>query len=262
MDFGERVIFSAERLYDSSRAPDSTNALGMPECFKIAYQAERKSYVVDNYLNPRILTEEWYEQKLKRELSQNDDFFYTVVKEVGAIEIETNIMLCGFEIDTVPDVFTPEIYIITSPGVLNSYSSEAIAATGIGEETAFDRLFSLGTDPSDNIGKVLYDSYAAKEAAADFRPDIGHEWDAMILVAGKPAFEVKEDIRELIEDLYAAHPRSPFNPPKKSLPENWEDRLNAFSTLVLGRYETMDAIRTLNRGRERGRRKRRTYTRY
>jgi hypothetical protein len=253
MDFGERVVFAAERLYDSSHASDSPNVIAMPECVKIAFQAERKSCVIDTVLKPKMLTEEWYEQKLKSTNSENDDFFISIVHEVNSIDINTSIMLCGFERDTVaPEVLTPEIYIIVNPGILNSTSPEriAVAATGIGQETALEILFALGTTPSDDIEKVLYDAYAAKEAAADFKPDVGHEWDAMILVAGKPAWKISEDILALIKDLYDSHPRSPFDTPKKP-PENWRDRLSEFSKLVLGRHETMGAIRHLNRGRER-----------
>jgi hypothetical protein len=122
---------------------------------------------------------------------------------------------------------------------------------GIGQETALSRLFALETGPFDSIEKGLYDAYDAKEACAEFVPDVGREWDAMILVEGKPPAEVPKNIREIIEALYKAHPRSPFLKPDSAEPEGWQATLADFSSWVLTRMEgPMNALGRPNRGRD------------
>jgi hypothetical protein len=139
---------------------------------------------------------------------------------------ESAILLCGFQDDN------PEIYILSDPGKLNSALPEGFGVVGSGEDTAKSRLFTLETNPRDSLVKVLYDAYDAKEACAEHLPDVGHEWDAMILVAGKMPTEVPDEIKELIETLYKAHQRSPFDT-KRPSPKDWRKRLEIYTETVL-----------------------------
>jgi hypothetical protein len=210
----------------------------MPECTKRAYQTCRKIDAVDRILIPRLLNEEWYTEKINGVISKNDDFFMQISKEMTEFFTESSLLLCGFENDV------PEIYIISDPGVLNSASPEGFGVVGIGEDTAKNRLFTLGTDPGNSLGSVLYDAYDAKESCAEALPDVGHEWNAVILVQNKQALPVPDNIVDLIERLYKNHPRSPFDPRSRP-PRDWRQQLNAWSDDVLRRGELTAPVRQL-----------------
>jgi hypothetical protein len=249
IDFGEVVIFDAERRYCAARNPERSfeemNEAArravrgeppaplptLPECAKAAYQAARRNYAVDKILKPRMLTEDWYDEKVKGPISKDDDFFLAISRELDELFTESTILLCGFEEGT------PEIYILSDPGLLNSASSEGFGVAGIGEDTAKNRLFTLETDPGDPIEKVLYDAYDAKESCAEFLPDVGHEWNAVVMVDGRSPMEVLEEIKELIEEMYRAHPTSPFDE-RKRLPPHWRKRLAEFAQAAMSPEET------------------------
>src|SRR5437660_150610 len=116
--------------------------------------------------------------------------------KINEFNLESSLLLCGFE------NLTPEIYIVSDPGIQNSASPEGFGVIGIGQDAARSRLFTLETDPNDELGKVLYDAYDAKESCAELLPEVGHEWDALVLVRGKPAIYVPDSIKDLIESLY------------------------------------------------------------
>ncbi|HEV2160636.1 MAG TPA: hypothetical protein VGR52_00140 [Stellaceae bacterium] len=250
LDFGEFVIFDADQMYLA--AQEARKPISMPDCVKLAYQKIRKKYVIDMVLKPKMLSEEWFDEKIKNPISRTDDFFNAVVKEINDLFVETTIMLCGFEDDPYSEGVSPEIYTITNPGVLNSASSEAVCAIGIGQDTALSRLFALETDPSDSVAKVLYDVYDAKEACADFVPDVGRVWDVEILVSGKNPATPMDATKTIIENLYKSHPRSPFGKPDELAPKDWQEVLAEFSEWVMGDRtpETTVKFARANRGRE------------
>jgi hypothetical protein len=79
---------------------------------------------------------------------------------------------------------------------------------------------------------VLFDAYDAKEACAECLPDVGHEWDAMVMVRDGNFTEVPSDIKDLIETLYKGYPSSPFGE-RKRLPKDWQKRLADFDNVCL-----------------------------
>jgi hypothetical protein len=224
MDFGERVIDLADSTYAVQEGPVM---MGVPECMKMAYQVCRRIEAVDRILIPRMLTREWYDKKVAGAISQEDQFFIAIADEIGTFSNSSTIMLCGFENGT------PEIYLISNPGVLGSGSPEGFAAVGIGQETALNRLYALETDPNDGLEKVLYDAFDAKEACSESLPDVGREWDAMVMVEGKETVEVDEEISKLIGQLYDSYPKSPFAKPDDPEPDGWRQKLGAWTKAIL-----------------------------
>jgi hypothetical protein len=241
LDFGEQIIFDAERRYLEQKLSGDRLAIrtmieemsgkkvalpAMPQFAKEAYQVARKNLAVDVVLRPKLLSEQWYDHKVKNQISKGDEFFFSISREIQEVFTESSILLCGFQDGT------PEIYILSDPGLLNSASPEGFGVVGIGEDTAKNRIYTLETDPADDLSKVLYDAYDAKESCAEALPDVGHEWDALILVRDRPAVPVAEDVKTYIELLYKRHPRSPFDKPGKQS-KDWKRRLIAFSQETL-----------------------------
>jgi hypothetical protein len=105
---------------------------------------------------------------------------------------------------------------------------------GAGQDAAMSRLFTLETDPGDELGKALYDAYDAKESCAELLPEVGHEWDAIVLTQAGQAIRVPSEICALIEALYRGHAVSPFDKPS-TRPKSWQNRLRAFASDALGR---------------------------
>jgi len=201
----------------------------MPECAKAAYQAARKTYAIDKVLHPRLLSEAWYEEKAKNSVSKEDDFFLAICRELDELFTGSTLLLCGFEGDS------PEIYILSDPGLLNSASAEGFGVIGIGEDTARNRLYTLDTAPSDSIGKVLYDAYDAKESCAEFLPEVGHEWDAAILTQNGSVATVEVATQSIIEYAYMDHPKSPFMGlvGDRLAPDDWKKQLVAWEDSIL-----------------------------
>jgi hypothetical protein len=219
MDFGERVADLGGQTY---RMQKGEVIKGMPECMQIAYQVCRRLEAIDRILIPRMLTREWYESKVNGPVSANDEFFMGISNEVSEWNNGSQLILCGFEDGS------PQIYLITNPGILNSANPEGFAAVGIGQETALNRLFALETDQFDQPEKVLYDLFDAKESCSEALPDVGRDWDASVVAEGMAPLIVSDDVKQLIEEIYDAYPKSPFPIEKKELPEKWRERLRDF----------------------------------
>jgi hypothetical protein len=194
---------------------------------KLAYQAARKVEIRDRILTPSLLDEDWYLRKVSSHVSNDDQCFTEIFNAINKYNTETSILICGF------DDKEANIYLLSDPGIQDSVTPEGFGIIGIGEDAARSRLFKLGTNPSDEVGKVLYDAYDAKESSAELLPDVGSSWDAMVLAHGKDPAEVPTDIKDLIEQLYKRHPRSPYCKSKRQ-PVNWGERLDEWSENLLG----------------------------
>jgi hypothetical protein len=193
---------------------------------KLAYQAARKVEIHDRILTPNLLDEDWYLRKVASHVSDDDQCFTTIFNAINKYDTETSLLLCGF------DDKEANIYTISDPGQQDSVTPEGFGIIGIGEDAARSRLFKLKTNPSDEVGKVLYDAYDAKESCAELLPDVGRSWDAMVLPLGKEPAEVPTDIKDLIEQLYERHPRSPYSKSVRQ-PINWGERLDEWSESVI-----------------------------
>lgn len=237
MDFGVRVVRLADETYAVGKA-DAEEAShddywapykDIPECMKIAYQSCRRVEIDDRILQPPFLGRKWYEKKIGDGTpKRDDDYFLAIEKLITDFDNESSLLLCGFEGSR------PEIYTITNPGILGSESAAGFAATGIGQDTALSRLYALQTDPADSLEKVLYDAFDAKEACSQSLPDVGREeWDAFVIV-GTSVSEVPAPIQRLIEQVYDAHRKSPFDTPGKAAPAKWRGRLADWASATLG----------------------------
>jgi hypothetical protein len=120
------------------------------------------------------------------------------------------------------------IYIIIDPGQQNSVTPEGFGIIGIGEDAARSQLFKLQTNPSDEIGKVLYDLYDAKESCAELLPEVGRAWDGIVLVRGRIPAEIPSNIKDLVEHIYKRHPHSPYVKAARQ-PANWRECLDEWS---------------------------------
>jgi hypothetical protein len=239
MDFGEHVVKFADcsfQIQEPEMLDDGELVIRttIQDCMKEAYQICRGIEVVDKILKPRLLSKEWYERKINDAISKkDDDYFIAIEGEINAFDLESSILLCGLENGR------PEIYTISNPGVLGSESAAGLAAIGIGQETALNRLYSLETDPDDSLEKVLYDTFDAKEACSESLPEVGREWDAFVICKESGVIQVPDSIQVMIEQVYDNHPKSPFKPQggseTPSPPPDWREVLSKWCSDVLGR---------------------------
>jgi hypothetical protein len=235
--FGETVLTWASENYRNDSAKRS-----MAEHVKLSYQAARRIEVVDRILTPRMLDENWYREK-SRSANETDGFFGQISDMINEYRLHSSLLVCGFDKDIA------EIYIISDPGVQHSSSSEGFGVVGIGHVTANNRLFTLETDPRNSLGSVLYDLYDAKESCAESLEGIGHECNATVLIKGRRAIQVPENIMTIIEQLYKGHRKSPFDPPSR-LPRNWKRTLEAWSALVLDEEKAIVPLRSVRAQRD------------
>jgi hypothetical protein len=199
-DFARTVLEWAKVNYHTANPPS------VPECVKLAYQSVRRVEIIDNVFQPSLHTENWYKERLHTKISVNDECFFRIFDKVENHDCETSLMACGFD-----EHQMAQIYVIRNPGKQEIWSPDGFGVIGIGGETARNRLYVLNNNVDNKLTRVLYNMYDAKELCASILPDVGHEWDALVLMDGKNAEPVPPDKMRLIEKLYKYHPKSPFD---------------------------------------------------
>jgi hypothetical protein len=177
---------------------------GMPECVKTGYQRCRMDHMLDAVLRPRMLDKEWYDEGMRGEF-KTADFFASISDLLAAFDPNSTILLFGFENGA------PGLYLFTNPGEQHLVSPDGFGIIGIGEDIGRHRMFALGHSPQSSLAEALYDTYDAKETCAHFVPDIGHAWDAVVLMENRQPVFVPGEIKQVMERLYNQHPRSPFH---------------------------------------------------
>lgn len=131
-------------------------------------------------------------------------------------------MVCGFDQDKKPHIFSVE-----NPGRIANHDLTGFHAIGAGARTALARLLMLDSTPRDSIGMALYQAFDAK-VNAELVQSVGYDWDAEILIPGKTR-NVPTRIVRLMENVYAAFPKTPFAKRRWKNPRNWKPRLKSHS---------------------------------
>jgi hypothetical protein len=228
LDFGHTVLEWAQEDYKRYNTPGAERGRSMPECIKLAYQSCRKIEICDKILHPLLLTEEWYQDRARYEVSPNDEFFLRISDRIEKYSAETSIMVCGFD-----ERLLPQIYVIRNPGQQDLWSPEGFGVIGIGDNTARSRLYILKANRDNTIANALYNLYDAKELCAATIPDIGHESDAFVLVHNRPGHRVADEKMSLIQKLYETHPKSPYDT-QSPMPSEDLSEIDAWSRKLAG----------------------------
>ena len=237
MDFGVNVAQLADANFYVEAGATATDDNGivilrpLSEHMKSAYQICRRQEVIDRVLAPRLLSKEWFDTKVNEGASKkNDDYFLEIESLVANFDNTSSILLCGFENGS------PEIHLVVNPGVLGSETPTGLAAIGIGQDTALNRLYALETDPRNLLSKVLYDCFDAKEACSQSLSEVGREWDAFVVTDGQ-VVKVPEELQVLIEQVYDNYAKSPFpvigGSETPEPPPNWRRQLEEFSEFII-----------------------------
>ncbi len=176
-----------------------------------------------NFLTPRLLTRQEYIAAI----SQTDinAYIHNVAKSIDGYQMSCEIILCGFDSGAEPHIFH-----LAAPGIVTDMVPTGFHAIGSGAEKAVSRLLWSETKRAHPIERVLFDAFDAK-ANAEMAVGVGYEWDAEVMIAGKPdrSTIVPKEIKELIEQAWAKYNRSPFENRKKddipSPPTKWRKKL-------------------------------------
>ncbi len=190
------------------------------------YKLVLDKMVEDKFLTPRLLKRTDYIAAVTS--GTINSYIKQLAEDLAAFELACDLLVCGFDF-----MESPFILEITSPGIATDMTMTGFHAIGSGHEKAKSRLLFSEHKRIHSIERTLYDAFDAK-AFAEMSQGVGYEWDATIIT--KSGFHpVPEDIKKLIEKVWARSNRSPFdkyNPKEdeKSPPKNWKEQLAEFSS--------------------------------
>lgn len=126
-----------------------------------------------------------------------------IADEMEAFVFDCDIMLCGID-----SLYSPYIVSISPPGKLAQLSMQGFNSIGIGADIANSRILWADHERTHSWGRVLFDLFDAK-ANAEMSPGVGFTWDGVIIFSDG-AYKVPKHIKELIEQSWSEHNRSPF----------------------------------------------------
>jgi hypothetical protein len=230
--FSLRVIEIVERILAEQAKKQPKEQSGvlhhtvLMSVFKMAYKQARGAYVEDTVLAPRMLTKELFTARPKELLPLDADFFSELSNTCNDANPGASLMVCGFDPDSKPHIFS-----VLNPGRLSNHDMTGFHAIGGGSRTALARLLQLDANKNDGIGMALYQAFEAK-VHAELVQGVGYSWDAEILIVGKSK-NVPERIVRLIENIYAAYPKTPLNKKQWKSPRNYKSRLNRYISELL-----------------------------
>ncbi|SRR6266436_3152344 len=203
--FAFNVVKAAERsLEKKSDKKLSDSVGGMMYCMKSAYQKCRESAVVDQVLKPRLLSKNLLVARPITMQPLGEEISLAVLTLAKEFKTNSNLLICGFDSKREPHIFS-----VTNPGKCDLHDTTGFFAVGVGATTAIARLLILEARKEDQLGLALYQAFDAK-VNAEVVEDVGFNWDAEILVPGRPAIRVPDRVVRLIERAYENLPLTPF----------------------------------------------------
>jgi hypothetical protein len=226
--FALNVVDGAEQIIANS--PDLPNtATGMMSCLKVAYKKRREELVSDRVLAPRLLTKDLLVARTSDLLPLDQEFLFAVSAEARNLKTRTSLLVCGFDASSEAHMFS-----VVNPGIVNNHDLVGFHAVGVGANMAISRLLTLDSEKDDHLGLALFQAFDAK-VNAEITQGVGYNWDAEVLVPGKKAIPLRTDMALLIENIYRAHPYTPFPKRQYKFPRNWQGRLYRYCEHLMGR---------------------------
>lgn len=189
------------------------------------YKGVLDELVEGTYLTPRLLKRTDYTAAITG--TSINSYIKDLAEQIAAFNPQCDLLVCGFD-----SLGTPFILDIKTPGIASDMTMTGFQAVGIAWDKAVARLLFSEHKRTHSIERSLYDAFDAK-AFAEMSQGVGYAWDAMVILENG-FHEVPEDIKKLIEKVWAKENRSPFdnyNPKEdeKGPPKDWKKRLSDFS---------------------------------
>lgn len=195
-----------------------------------SYQDSSQELIEATFLRPRLLTRAEYVAAISG--TEINQYIHGVAGLVDDYKMQCEVLLCGIDA-------RPESYILwlSRPGVITDMTRTGFHAIGSGWEHAASRMLWSETKRSQPIERVLYDAFDAK-ANAEMAVGVGYEWDAEIIIQGNvDTVSVPDNIKKLIEQVWAKSNRSPFQLKKEpddfpDPPAKWRDKLREWTDSI------------------------------
>lgn len=237
--FAGDVIEKGKNLI-AAHAGIQDSVSGMMRCMKEAYQRCKETEIEGTILRPNLLTKTLIIARPATLLPLQSNLNDKISKAIAEHNCETDLLICGFDKDKHPHIFS-----IRDPGVYENHDLIGYHAVGIGQEAAMARLMSVEADKADPLAKALYGAFDAK-VNAEVIQSIGYGWDAEILTStSRKSVRVPRPIISLIDRVYNGFPRSPFDV-TGAVPDRWWVQLHKFCKRVMPKTK-MPPVSTIRR---------------
>jgi hypothetical protein len=187
------------------------------------YKDAVDALVEATFLKPRLLDRDAYLKAITQ--TKVNHLMRSLADEIKAFDMKCDLLICGFDVDSVPFILD-----VCSPGIASDMTLTGFQAIGSGWDKAVSRLLFSEHKRTHSIARVLYDCFDAK-ANAEMASSVGYEWDAVVIVGGK-AHDVPKDIKELLEAVWGKANRSPFDKfdrkEDQTVPKKWKETLGKY----------------------------------
>jgi hypothetical protein len=184
-------------------------------------------------LLPNLLSRELFEKALLK--SPDSAYLNNLKGDLNSFgcEYDCQCLICGMDQNG-----RPYLYAINPPGAVTDWTNTGHYAIGTGSQIAFARLLSVDFKITNGLTHTLYDCFDAK-VHAEVRSTVGIEWDGCIIYGREGIKDLKDDIKPLLDKVWAQRNRSPFKMKKEpddmpDPPSRWRFRLRKLMAETLG----------------------------
>ncbi len=199
-----------------------------------AYREAEREMLSMRFLGP-FLKIEAYEEALLQ--GQVNAVIKSISDEISQARKDTNqpFFQCGFLLCGFDEHKKPYILNLSAPGGCVDLTLTGFSAMGSGSGYALQNLLG-GWERSYPIDRALYEVFDAK-SDAELDPNVGWDWDAVVLTADK-IISVPEETKTMLDRVLVQQNRSPYTlfDQDKHLPlppEDWMDKLKEFAKTII-----------------------------
>ena len=203
----------------------------MMDCAKSAYQQVREDAVVDQILQPLLLTKTDLISRPNTLLPIPDVLLHDAADQMRKFSAGCSLLVCGFDEQEGGRIFT-----VTDPGTVISHDIQDFGVIGIGGETARARMLWDEAEREDDLDLAMYQAFEAK-AYAEKVQGVGSRSDIWVMTPGK-IHEIPSRILDLLERVFYHHSQMPFRKrprwePAPAPPKRWESTLRRFTREIV-----------------------------
>jgi hypothetical protein len=209
-------------------------AASMKYCEDAYREAEREMLAM-RFVGPFIKIEAYEAALLKRKVNE---VIKAISEEIDQARKDPNqpffncgFLLCGFD-----EHRKPYILNLGAPGGCVDVTQTGFSAMGSGSSYALQNLLGSGWERKYPIDRAIYEVFDAK-SDAEQDPNVGWDWDAVVLTADK-SVSIPEDTKTMLDQVLVKQNRSPYVEfdPEKHMPlppEDWKAKLKTFAETII-----------------------------
>ena len=146
--------------------------------------------------------------------------------------VSCGVLLCGFDENDAPFLLD-----LAAPGLATNMTHTGFHAIGSGYSYALSRLLFCDWARDHPIDRVLYEYFRCPRLGPNKSPNVGYDWDAVILTKDKTE-AVPKPIKDMVDRAWTKYARTPYEvwSPDEDLPlppDDWKEQLMKYAETII-----------------------------